>query len=129
MAERCASASAAVARFDHLAEIVSHFAEAHGLSRYTLYMQDYGGTVGFRMVLAHPERICRTLKFTFSTAVTSYWKLRKTEMERRLRSSPPAISIVTCACHTPACMRCFQTSRGACGHANRLDLPSASRRE
>src|SRR5437762_2995696 len=28
-----------------------------GLSRYTLYMQDYGGPVGFRMALAHPERI------------------------------------------------------------------------
>src|SRR5205823_5453540 len=31
--------------------------EALRLSRYTLYMQDYGGPVGFRMALAHPERI------------------------------------------------------------------------
>jgi len=44
-------------RFDHYAEIMNHFAEALGLSRYTLYMQDYGGPVGFRMALAHPERI------------------------------------------------------------------------
>jgi len=43
--------------FDHLAEIMNHFAEALGLSRYTLYMQDYGGPVGFRMALAQPERI------------------------------------------------------------------------
>jgi pimeloyl-ACP methyl ester carboxylesterase len=43
--------------FDHLAEIVNHFTEALGLSRYTLYMQDYGGPVGFRMALAHPDRI------------------------------------------------------------------------
>src|SRR5207248_10338842 len=43
--------------FDHLAEIMSRFTEALGLSRYTLYMQDYGGPVGFRMALAHPERI------------------------------------------------------------------------
>jgi pimeloyl-ACP methyl ester carboxylesterase len=43
--------------FDHLAEIMNHSAKALGLSRYTLYMQDYGGPVGFRMVLAHPERI------------------------------------------------------------------------
>src|SRR5438034_1251986 len=42
--------------FDHYAEIMNHFAEALGLSRYTLYMQDYGGPVGFRMALAHPER-------------------------------------------------------------------------
>ena len=43
--------------FDHIAEIMNHFTEALGLSRYTLYMQDYGGPVGFRMVLAHPERV------------------------------------------------------------------------
>src|SRR5580692_4951491 len=43
--------------FDHCAEIVNHFSDALGLSRYTLYMQDYGGPVGFRMVLAHPERV------------------------------------------------------------------------
>src|SRR5712692_9225094 len=43
--------------FDHYAEIMNHFTEALELSRYTLYMQDYGGPVGFRMVLAHPERV------------------------------------------------------------------------
>src|SRR5258706_5755349 len=43
--------------FDHYAEIMTHFTEALGLSRYTLYMQDYGGPVGFRMALAHPDRI------------------------------------------------------------------------
>ena len=43
--------------FDHIAETLNHFAEALGLSRYTLYMQDYGGPVGFRMTLAHPDRI------------------------------------------------------------------------
>lgn len=43
--------------FDHLAGIVNHFTETLRLSHYTLYMQDYGGPVGFRMALAHPERI------------------------------------------------------------------------
>src|SRR3984885_8445855 len=43
--------------FDHCAEIMNHFTEALGLPRYTLYMQDYGGPVGFAMVLAHPERV------------------------------------------------------------------------
>jgi pimeloyl-ACP methyl ester carboxylesterase len=43
--------------FDHCAEIMSRFTEAIGLSRYTLYMQDYGGPVGFRMALGHPERV------------------------------------------------------------------------
>jgi len=43
--------------FDHCAEIVDHFAETLGISRYALFMQDYGGPVGFRLALAHPERI------------------------------------------------------------------------
>jgi nuclear transport factor 2 (NTF2) superfamily protein/pimeloyl-ACP methyl ester carboxylesterase len=43
--------------FDRYAGIMNHFTEALGLSRYTLYMQDYGGPVGFRMALAHPERV------------------------------------------------------------------------
>ena len=43
--------------FDHYSEIVNHFTETLGLSNYTLYMQDYGGPVGFRMAVAHPERI------------------------------------------------------------------------
>jgi len=43
--------------FDHIAETMNRFTEALGLSRYTLYMQDYGGPVGFRMALAHPGRI------------------------------------------------------------------------
>jgi len=43
--------------FDHYAEVMNRFTEALGLSRYTLYMQDYGGPVGFRMALAHPERV------------------------------------------------------------------------
>jgi pimeloyl-ACP methyl ester carboxylesterase len=43
--------------FDHIAEVIAHFTEALGLSRYTLYLHDYGGPVGFRMALAHPERV------------------------------------------------------------------------
>src|SRR6202034_922556 len=43
--------------FDRFAEVMNRFTEALGLSRYTLYMQDYGGPVGFRMALAHPDRI------------------------------------------------------------------------
>ena len=43
--------------FDHYAEIMTRFTEALPIPRYTLYMQDYGGPVGFRMVLAHPELV------------------------------------------------------------------------
>ncbi len=43
--------------FDHIAQLMDRFTQSLGLTRYTLYMQDYGGPVGFRMALAHPERI------------------------------------------------------------------------
>jgi pimeloyl-ACP methyl ester carboxylesterase len=43
--------------FDNIAKVMGHLSETLGLTRYTLYMQDYGGPVGFRMVLAHPERV------------------------------------------------------------------------
>jgi pimeloyl-ACP methyl ester carboxylesterase len=43
--------------FDHYADVVVRFTEALRLYRYTLYMQDYGGPVGFRMAMAHPDRI------------------------------------------------------------------------
>ncbi len=43
--------------FDHIASVMNDFTQALGLSHYTLYMQDYGGPVGFRMALAHPERV------------------------------------------------------------------------
>jgi pimeloyl-ACP methyl ester carboxylesterase len=43
--------------FDNLAQLMNDFTEALGLAQYTLYMQDYGGPVGFRMLLSHPERV------------------------------------------------------------------------
>jgi pimeloyl-ACP methyl ester carboxylesterase len=43
--------------FDHIAEVMTRFTETLGLPQYTLYMQDYGAPVGFRMALAHPERV------------------------------------------------------------------------
>ncbi|WP_405988256.1 alpha/beta fold hydrolase [Streptomyces sp. NBC_00986] len=43
--------------FDHLAEVMNGFVDALGLQRYTLLVQDYGGPVGFRMAMAHPERL------------------------------------------------------------------------
>ncbi|MBV9491927.1 MAG: alpha/beta hydrolase [Verrucomicrobia bacterium] len=43
--------------FDALAKTMQGFAERLRLERYTLFMQDYGGPVGFRMALANPEKV------------------------------------------------------------------------
>jgi pimeloyl-ACP methyl ester carboxylesterase len=43
--------------FDRIASVMDNLTRALGLSHYTLYVPDYGGPVGFRMALAHPERV------------------------------------------------------------------------
>jgi len=43
--------------FDHLADIIDGFTTKLGLTRYVLVMQDYGGPIGFRLALAHPDRV------------------------------------------------------------------------
>lgn len=41
--------------FDRLSEIMEHFLMVVGFTRIGLYMQDYGGPVGFRIITRHPE--------------------------------------------------------------------------
>ena len=43
--------------FDNLARVIEAFAGKIGLRRYALYVFDYGAPVGFRLALAHPERV------------------------------------------------------------------------
>ena len=43
--------------FDHLAEAMDAFTRALGIERYAMYLQDYGGPVGMRLAVSHPERV------------------------------------------------------------------------
>jgi pimeloyl-ACP methyl ester carboxylesterase len=43
--------------FDHLTDVVEQFTETLGLTQYGLYMQDFGGPIGFRLAARHPERV------------------------------------------------------------------------
>jgi pimeloyl-ACP methyl ester carboxylesterase len=43
--------------FDRLAEITGNFLKQKGFDRYGLFMQDYGGPVGFRVVTRNPEAL------------------------------------------------------------------------
>jgi pimeloyl-ACP methyl ester carboxylesterase len=43
--------------FENLAKVIEGFTEAIGLENYAIYVFDYGAPVGFRLALAHPERI------------------------------------------------------------------------
>jgi pimeloyl-ACP methyl ester carboxylesterase len=43
--------------FDHLADVIDRFAAVARLTRYAIYVFDYGAPVGFRLAMGHPERI------------------------------------------------------------------------
>ncbi len=46
-----------VYNFENLAKTIDAFTKVLGLNRYAIYVFDYGAPVGFRLALAHPERI------------------------------------------------------------------------
>src|SRR5229473_4292714 len=43
--------------FDHLADTVDHFLDQQGITKYSIYIQDYGAPVGFRLATRHPDRV------------------------------------------------------------------------
>jgi pimeloyl-ACP methyl ester carboxylesterase len=43
--------------FDNLAKVIDEFTETVGLTKYALYVQDYGAPVGYRLASQHPDRI------------------------------------------------------------------------
>ena len=43
--------------FDHFAEIIEKFLAEKGFNRYGLYIQDYGGPVGFRIITKNPKAL------------------------------------------------------------------------
>lgn len=66
--------------FDNLTTVMEHFTEMLGLTTYALYMQDYGGPVGFRLALAHPERVQALIvqdAVAHDTGLGENWKTRR----------------------------------------------------
>jgi len=43
--------------FDNLAAVIGRFTELVGFDRFAIYVFDYGAPTGFRLAVAHPERI------------------------------------------------------------------------
>lgn len=43
--------------FGNITKVVSRFTEVLGLKQFAIYVFDYGAPVGFRLALAHPDRI------------------------------------------------------------------------
>lgn len=49
------------ATFAHLTQVMEHFVQTLGLKHFSIYMQDFGGPVGFRLAVLHPEWIDRLI--------------------------------------------------------------------
>lgn len=43
--------------FDNLAGVIDKFTDELKLEKYALYVQDYGAPIGYRLAVAHPERV------------------------------------------------------------------------
>lgn len=43
--------------FDQISEVIDHFLKMKGFDHFGLFVQDYGGPVGFRIVTRHPEAL------------------------------------------------------------------------
>ncbi|TDI95527.1 MAG: alpha/beta hydrolase [Caldithrix sp.] len=74
--------------FDHIAEIIEKFIGKLGIQKYSLYLMDYGAPVGFRLAVAHPERVDALIiqngnaydegiDNNFWEPIKAYWKSRK----------------------------------------------------
>ena len=66
--------------FDHLAEIIDKFTEVIHLKRYNLYLQDYGGPIGMRLAILHPERIASIIiqnAVSHDEGLSPLWEKRK----------------------------------------------------
>jgi pimeloyl-ACP methyl ester carboxylesterase len=81
--------------FDRLSEVVQDFLKVIGFTHFGLYMQDYGGPVGFRIITRHPEWLewliiqnSNAYEIGFTSAWdglrNALWKNRTTEVEAPL---------------------------------------------
>jgi pimeloyl-ACP methyl ester carboxylesterase len=79
--------------FDNLAKLIDEFTGKLGLTKYALYVQDYGAPVGYRLAVAHPERITAIvvqngnaydegLDNDFWKPIKAYWKEPKSKQKR-----------------------------------------------
>ena len=82
--------------FDKLADVVEKFTEKIGLTKYTLYVQDYGAPVGYRLAAKHPERVTglvvqngnaydEGIDNEFWKPIKAYWKDRTEKNAEPLR--------------------------------------------
>jgi len=82
--------------FAHLAEVMGKFLDAIGVAKFSIYVQDYGSPVGFRLFTLHPEKIDAIISQNgnayeeglgefWGAYLVPFWKNRNTETEAKVR--------------------------------------------
>jgi pimeloyl-ACP methyl ester carboxylesterase len=81
--------------FDNLTGIIDGFTEQVGLSRYAMYVFDYGAPIGFRLAVKHPKRITGIISQNGNAylegvseafnPIQAYWKAPNQENRDALR--------------------------------------------
>ena len=82
--------------FEHVANVMVGLTEAVGAENYVLYMQDFGGPIGARLALKHPERVAGVViqNATFHAQgwnpdivglFAAFWSERSAETEAPIR--------------------------------------------
>jgi pimeloyl-ACP methyl ester carboxylesterase len=82
--------------FDHIAEVIDGFTTVLGLTRFAMYVFDYGAPTGFRIAAAHPERISAIITQNGNAyeeglsdgwnPIQAYWKEPSDANRRALRN-------------------------------------------
>ena len=84
--------------FDALADLTAGLLAHLGITRYAMYVQDYGAPVGWRLALAHPDAITAVITQNgngyeagfvddFWKPVREYWQDRTTQTEAAVRGA------------------------------------------
>jgi pimeloyl-ACP methyl ester carboxylesterase len=82
--------------FDSYADVMDKFLQGLGVTRYSIYIQDYGAPVGMRLFFNHPERIqaiitqngnayTEGLGGFWADTMEPYWKDRNPTTEKKVR--------------------------------------------
>jgi pimeloyl-ACP methyl ester carboxylesterase len=82
--------------FDHLAEVTDALLDSLKLDRYSIYVQDYGSPVGFRLFVKHPEKITAIITQNgnayeeglspfWDEFLRPFWKAKTPETEAKVR--------------------------------------------
>ena len=87
--------------FDHLAQIMEKFLAAKNITRFFMYVFDYGAPIGFRIAVRHPDWILGIISQNGNVyaeglgkkweARTEYWKHPTAELREQYKSAFSAV--------------------------------------